>query len=228
MKKIITIILMVCFALSLVACGTDKETAQEKNSTSETPLTVVSDLADSEINTDESSEANKSDEHSNTESKTLVVYFSRTGNTAPIAEYVAEITNADLFEIVPSVPYTDADIKYSDDSCRANKEQADDSSRPEISGVVDGMENYDTVFIAFPIWWGKEPRIIDTFMEFYDLSGKTVIPFCTSASSGISTAESNLHNMTGDSATWLEGKRFEAGTSKEDVNAWIDGLEGLK
>ena len=157
----------------------------------------------------------------------LVAYFSCTGNTEPLAEYVSEIMKADLYEITPEVPYTEDDIAYMVDDCRANIEQDDDSCRPAISGEPVNIQNYNVVFIAFPIWWGKEPRIIDTFMESYDFSGKTLIPFCTSGSSGITTAENNLHAITDDTVQWLEGSRFRAGASKEDVEEWIDDLEVL-
>lgn len=157
-------------------------------------------------------------------SKILVVYFSATGNTKPIAESAAEVTGADLFEIVPSEPYSDADLNYSDDNCRANKEQNDSTARPEIEGKIDNMENYNVVLIGHPIWWGIEPRIIDTFMETYDLSGKTVANFCTSGGSGVSSSTSNLKELSPD-ANWLEGHRFDSDASKDEVRAWIESLE---
>ena len=135
---------------------------------------------------------------------TLVIYFSRTGNTEKIAEYLIDITNADSYVIEAAVPYSDADIKYQDDNCRANKEQNDKSVRPEIANPIASIDSYDTIFLGYPIWWGQEPRIIDTFLESYDFSDKTVIPFCTSASSGI--------------------RRFSSGATKEDVKAWYDTL----
>lgn len=160
--------------------------------------------------------------------KILVAYFSQTGNTAPLAKYVADITGADLYEIVPEVPYTDDDIAYQVSGCRANLEQNDDTCRPAISGVVSGMQDYDVVFLAFPIWWGEEPRIIDTFMDTYDFSGKTIIPFCTSGGSGIGTAESNLHATTDEAVLWISGSRFVAGTSKETLEEWVNSLGVLR
>ena len=119
-----------------------------------------------------------------TGSTVLVACFSATGNTWPLAEYAAAYLNADLFRIEPEIPYTDADLNYSDDDCRANQEMNDETSRPALAATVENMEQYDTVILAFPIWWGQAPRLIETFVEAHDLSGKTVLTFCTSGSSG--------------------------------------------
>lgn len=154
---------------------------------------------------------------------TLVVYFSRTGNTEKIAEYLIELTDADSYVIEAAVPYSDADIKYQDDSCRANKEQNDKTVRPEITNPIESIDSYDTIFLGYPIWWGQEPRIIDTFLESYDFSDKTVIPFCTSASSGIAASEKNISELV-PIGNQLEGRRFPASATKEDVKAWYDTL----
>jgi len=154
---------------------------------------------------------------------TLIIYFSRTGNTEKIAEYLIDITNADSYVIEAAVPYSDADIKYQDDNCRANKEQNDKSVRPEIANPIASIDSYDTIFLGYPIWWGQEPRIIDTFLESYDFSDKTVIPFCTSASSGIATSEKNIKALV-PIGNQLEGRRFSSGATKEDVKAWYDTL----
>ena len=154
---------------------------------------------------------------------TLVVYFSRTGNTEKIAEHLIELTDADMYVIEAAVPYTDADIRYQDDSCRANKEQNDKTVRPEIADPVSSIDSYDTIFLGYPIWWGQEPRIIDTFLESYDFSDKTVIPFCTSGSSGISASEKNIAELV-PIGNQLEGRRFSAGATKDDVKEWVDTL----
>ena len=154
---------------------------------------------------------------------TLVIYFSRTGNTEKIAEYLIDITNADSYVIEAAVPYSDADIKYQDDNCRANKEQNDKSVRPEIANPITSIDSYDTIFLGYPIWWGQEPRIIDTFLESYDFSEKTVIPFCTSGSSGIETSEKNISELV-TIGKKLEGRRFPAGASKDEVKEWYDTL----
>lgn len=154
----------------------------------------------------------------------LVTYFSRTGTTEIIADYIIELTGADSFVIEAAVPYTDEDIQYSNSSSRANQEQNDKTVRPEIAGTLENIEQYDTIFVGYPIWWGEEPRIIDTFLESYDFSGATVIPFCTSHSSGMSSSESNIRNLGVEYGELLSGKRFSASTSKEEVSAWIDSL----
>ena len=157
------------------------------------------------------------------ESDTLVVYFSRTGNTEKIAQHLIGLTGADSYVIEAAVPYSDEDIKYQDESCRANREQNDKSVRPEIADPVASIESYDTIFLGYPIWWGQEPRIIDTFLESYDFSDKTVIPFCTSGSSGIGTSEKNIAELV-PIGKQPAGRRFPAGATKEDVKAWYDTL----
>lgn len=163
------------------------------------------------------------DMYTEAESDTLVVYFSRTGNTEKIAEYLIELTDADSYVIEAAVPYTDDDIQYQDDNCRANKEQNDKTVRPEIADPISSIDSYDTIFLGYPIWWGQEPRIIDTFLESYDFSDKTVIPFCTSGSSGIETSEKNISELV-SIGNQLEGKRFPASATKDDVKAWYDTL----
>ena len=158
------------------------------------------------------------------ETKILVVYFSATGTTKPLAEYTAEILNADLYEIVPEDPYTEEDLAYYTNG-RADQEQNDSSARPAISGGVENMERYDTIILGYPIWHGQAPRIISTFLESYDFSGKTIVPFCTSHSSGIGSSADNLHSLCSDSVNWLEGRRFEAGTTKETLEEWFGDLE---
>lgn len=156
-----------------------------------------------------------------TDSHVLVACFSATGNTWPLAEYAAEYLNADIFRIEPEVPYTDADLNYSDSNCRANQEMNDETSRPALAATVESMEQYDTVVLAFPIWWGQAPRLIETFVEAHDLSGKTVITFCTSASSGYGRTSEILAALTDETVHWIEGARFPASTTAEDMQAWL-------
>lgn len=153
----------------------------------------------------------------------LVAYFSRTGNTEKIADHIINVTNADRYEITAEIPYTDEDIKYQNSSCRANKEQNDKSARPEIADPIDSIKSYDVVFLGYPIWWGEEPRIIDTFLESYDFSDKTVIPFCTSGSTGISASEKNISELI-SVGNQLAGKRFASNATEKDVSDWIDTL----
>ncbi|WP_325199985.1 flavodoxin [Oscillibacter sp.] len=154
--------------------------------------------------------------------KVLVAYFSATNNTENVANHLKDILSADLYEITPETPYTAADLDYNSD-CRANREQNDAGARPAISGRVEDMELYDVIFLGYPIWWGQAPKIISTFLESYDLSGKTIVPFCTSGSSGIGSSATNLHFLAG-SATWLDGQRFSGGASRSTVEAWVNGL----
>ncbi|MBR3400991.1 MAG: aldo/keto reductase [Parasporobacterium sp.] len=158
-------------------------------------------------------------------SKVLVVIFSRTGHTKPLAEYIAEDLNADLYEIEAKAPYTDDDIKYYT-NCRADREQNDPSARPEIAGELPDVTGYDTVFIGYPIWHGQAPKIIYTFLEGVDLSGKTIIPFCTSHSSPLGTSAENLHPLAPDAA-WMEGRRFAIGTTAGEISEWVKSLDIL-
>ena len=154
--------------------------------------------------------------------KVLIAYFSATNNTESVANHLDAILDADLYEIVPETPYTSADLNYNTD-CRANREQNDASARPAISGSVDNMEQYDVIFLGYPIWWGQAPKIIYTFLESYDLSGKTIVPFCTSGSSGIGSSATNLHTLA-SSAAWLDGQRFSGSASRSTVENWVNGL----
>lgn len=153
----------------------------------------------------------------------LVAYFSATGNTENIAEHLVSILDADLYEIVPQVPYTSEDLDYSNSDCRANREQNDPTARPAISGSVENLEDYEVIFLGYPIWWGDAPKIISTFLETYDFDGKTIVPFCTSGSSSIGGSVSDLEALT-DGATWLEGQRFSGSASRETVSQWVDAL----
>lgn len=153
-------------------------------------------------------------------SKILVAVFSATGNTAPLAETVAELLGADLYVITPAQPYTEADLAYYTGG-RCDQEQADPDCRPAIEGQVEDMARYDTVVIAHPIWHGQAPRIISTFLESYDFSDKTLTTFCTSASSPLGSSAENLHKLVPEDVTWLESRRFPAGASREELAAWL-------
>ena len=158
------------------------------------------------------------------QSKTLVACFSATGHTKPLAEYAAKYLGADFYEIVPEEPYTDADLNYNNSNSRTTKEQNNSSARPKISGGVRNMDGYDTVIIAHPIWWGQAPKIIYTFLESYDFSGKTLTTMCTSDSSPLGSSANNLKALTDNSVTWLESKRFSIGASENEVREWLDGI----
>ncbi len=157
--------------------------------------------------------------HSN--SNILTVYFSCTDTTEKIANYISLETNSDVYEIIPAIPYTVEDLDYTNSSARATAEQRDSSARPEILGNNVDLSQYDTIFLGYPIWHGQAPRIISTFLESYDFSGKTILPFCTSHSSGIGSSDTNLHSLA-PKAKWLDGKRFASSTSKEDIATWLE------
>ena len=158
------------------------------------------------------------------EGNSTVIYFSCTGTTEQIAQWIAEETGSDICRILPEEPYTEDDLKYYTD-CRADREQADDTARPAIANMPESLEDYDTVFLGYPIWHGKAPKIMYTLLEGTELAGKTIIPFCTSASSPIGNSAVLLQNLTDDSAKWLEGKRFGKSAGKDEITAWVKSLE---
>lgn len=154
------------------------------------------------------------------ESNTLVAYFSVTNHTEALAKFAQEHLECDLFEIVPTQEYTSEDIDYNSD-CRANREQNDETARPQIKNKIEDMSKYDTIVLGYPIWWSQAPKIMYTFIESYDFTNKTILPFCTSGSSPIGSSATNLAKSA-PKANWLEGKRFAAGTNKETFNSWLD------
>lgn len=156
-------------------------------------------------------------------SKVLIAYFSATGTTEKIAEMIAEKTGGTIYEIVAEEPYTMEDLDYYSGG-RADQEQADSSARPRISGNVENMDKYDIIFLGYPIWHGQAPRIISTFLESYDFADKTVVPFCTSNSSGIGLSDRNLHSIA-SGVTWLDGKRFSGSESASAILDWIEALD---
>lgn len=154
------------------------------------------------------------------ESDTLVIYFSCTGTTKGVAEKLAKVTGADLYEIVPAVPYTEEDLNYNDRSTRATSEQDNPETRPEIGGEDVDLTGYSTIYIGYPIWWGEEPRILCTFVESHDFTDKTVIPFCTSGGSGIDRSGDDLAKLAG-TGNWLKGARLNSSISEDELSAWV-------
>ena len=211
MKKLFSLLLAAAMVLTLAACGV---TNADSNTADEPKNNAAADAADP-APTEETPES--------TGSKVLVAYFSATGHTKTIAEYLQAALDADLYEIVPQEPYTDPDLDYNTDGYRANQEQNDDAARPAIAGQVADMVQYDTVFVGFPIWWYQAPRIIETFLESYDFSGKTVIPFATSGGSGMGKTNEKLAPSC-PGAKLLHGKVFNSYSSKADLSAWIETL----
>ena len=171
-----------------------------------------------------STEAENGDSAESTEPEILVAYFSATNNTAGIAADIAESLDADLYAITPAEAYTAADLDYNNDNSRTSIEMNDPDSRPAIGGdSVENMADYNIVFIGYPIWWGQAPRIISSFMESYDFSGKTIVPFCTSGSSDIGSSAANLLTLTVD-AVWLAGQRFSSNASHDSIVEWLNSL----
>ena len=160
-----------------------------------------------------------------TTGKTLVVYFSATGTTQGVAQTIADTVGADLFEVVPSDPYTSDDLTWTNNDSRVSREHNDEGLRAVAleSTDVDGWDDYDTVFIGYPIWWGIAAWPMSSFVAANDFSGKTVIPFCTSASSGVGQSGELLAELA-DAGTWLDGQRFSRGSSEADIASWVNGL----
>ena len=196
------------------ACGSEKNISQESGE---------ENTDTSEGQTNESENPENPDILEEQATKVLVAYFSATNTTQGIAEHIANGLSADIYEIVPEEPYTDADLNYNDNNSRTTIEMNDPNARPAISGSIENMEEYDVLFIGFPIWWGEAPRIVSTFMESYDFSGKTIVPFCTSGGSGMGSSAANLEQLT-SGAQWLAGQRLNGSDSQEQVMEWVNGL----
>lgn len=223
---------------STTSSGHSSDTSKTESTTSsvnssdisktESTTSSANSTLESKTESDVSSTASQPEEVSSTPdnsdgTKILVAYFSATNTTEGVANTIAECIGADIYEITPEQPYTSADLNYNDDGSRSTKEMNDPNSRPAISGSVADFEKYDIVFVGYPIWWGEAPRILSTFVESYDFSGKTVVPFCTSGGSGVGSSAKNLEKLT-SGANWLDGKRLNGGASERDISDWINGL----
>ena len=248
MKKIKTLfafLMIFTMVPGLAACGntnsngtSSAQTSEAQNTSEETVTTAEKESDDNSAATEETSDtaagADSTDDHASAEntsaedttahSDVLVAYFSATGTTKGVAERIAAVTGGDLYEILAADPYTADDLNYNDRSSRSTSEQNDKNARPEIGSVDLSLEGYTTIYLGFPIWWGEEPRILDTFVEKYSFEGITVIPFCTSGGSGIGRSGPNMEALAG-TGTWLEGKRFSGNVSEADLQSWIDGLK---
>ena len=208
MKHITAILLAILILFGLTSC-IDNDKNNTGGSTSN----------DESVSTDTDNDATSGA----VSSKILTVYFSATGNTERLARFASERLNSDIYESVPQIPYTYEDLDdYS--GGRADQEQSDPSARPAISGRVQDMARYDTILIGYPIWHGQAPKIIYTFLESYDFDGKTIVPFCTSSSSGIGSSDTNLHPLA-QNANWLDGKRFAQNTTKSEIKEWLDSMQ---
>lgn len=209
MKKAFFGIFSALLIFFVTACGNSGE--NEKSANAEKVSANVENKTDNKTE-------NKTD--GQTENKILVAYFSCTGTTKNLAESAAEILNADLYEIKPKIPYTSEDLNYSDETTRSTVEQKDEKIRPELADKNANIEKYQTIVIAYPIWWNQEPRIIDTFVESYNFDGKKILPISTSGGSDITSSVDHLRKIAkGD---WEDGKCFMRGYSKDDLKNWLD------
>lgn len=227
MKKITALLLSVFMVFALAACGSQSgENTEDTLSDSEDTENIAeaSTEASTEAPTEASTEASAEDAEA-AGGKTLVVYFSATGNTQEAANYIATATGADVFELEPVEPYTDDDLNWTNDNSRVVYEHDNPDERVVelVETTVDDWESYDTVFIGYPIWWGIAAWPVDGFVTANDFTGKTVIPFCTSSSSGLGESGELLKEAAG-TGEWLQGMRFSSGVSESDVQAWIEDL----
>ena len=227
-KKLLSLSLAAVMALSLAACGQsgttdDSQSAGQSQEETSTPAPTPTPENGEDTSAPDASEPE--DSQSGENGGVLVVYYSATGNTEAVAGYIAEATGGDLFELEPAEPYTDADLNWTDENSRVTLEHEDESLRDVelVADTVDNWDSYDTVFIGYPIWWGIAAWPVDTFVEANDFTGKTVIPFCTSSSSGLGQSGELLSEMAG-TGDWLEGQRFRSSASQEDVTEWVDSL----
>ena len=218
MKKFVAFLFTLLMVVSLAACAGNSEPTETNSPDVES--SVVDETSAPESSAAESASETETEAEG---TKVLVAYFSATGTTEGVAEHIANGLNADLYEIVPEDLYTDADLNYNDNNSRTTIEMNDPSARPAISGSVDNMDQYDIVFLGYPIWWGEAPRIVNTFMESYDFSGKTIVPFCTSGGSGMGSSATNLEQLT-SGANWLDGRRLNGSDSLDTVMEWVNGL----
>lgn len=205
MKKLFALLLSMSLLFAVSGCGTEDKTGATSGESQTAQHAAKEQTA-----------------KASAASKNLVVYFSATGNTRRLAETAAQVLSADVYEIVPEQPYTSADLNYNDKSSRSTKEQNDSAARPKIKGELPNLDNYDTIVLAYPIWWGQAPRIVDTFVETSKpyLTGKKVVPICTSASSEAGESGEILRQLAAN-ATWKEAKRLEAGISADTLSAWF-------
>ena len=242
MKRILSIIMATFLLASLAACGNNSKTetngtqtvteeqkkpaestAQTASKTAQAAGTVTEAPASAAEKAPETEAPAAETPATETHSDVLVAFFSATGTTKGVAERIASVTGGDLYEILAAEPYTSDDLNYNDSGSRSTKEQNDKNVRPEIGSEDISLEGYTTIYLGFPIWWGEEPRILDTFVEKYSFDGITVIPFCTSGGSGIGRSGPNMEALAG-TGTWLDGQRFDGNVSEAELQSWIEGL----
>lgn len=238
MKNMMLSLLAAMCMLGLTACGNADSSSSSAAETSaqtqaglqETQAQQSAEVSEAEQSDEEKAVPGQTEEQSQNAdtdasagADTIVVYFSATGTTKGVAERIASVTNADIFELIPAEPYSDADLDWNDSGSRTTIEMNDPDVRPAIANDTVDLESYTTVYIGYPIWWGDAPRMMSTFVEAHDFDGKAVIPFCTSGGSGIGRSGSNLASQAG-SGNWLEGGRLDAGISESEIQDWINDM----
>ncbi|MBM6745468.1 flavodoxin [Drancourtella massiliensis] len=228
MRKRGFILMTVCILIVGMLAGCGARSGQDESQTQSNTGAASENESSAATTEDDSTEASNEAETDGdgTQGKTLVVYFSATGNTERVAEVIADTTGGELFELEPVDPYTDEDLNYNDDNSRVSQEYADESLRNVelVADTVDDWQDVERIYIGYPVWWGIAAWPVNTFVEANDFTGKTVIPFCTSASSGLGDSGELLAELAG-TGDWQEGMRFSSGVSDEDVVAWVESLE---
>ncbi len=224
MKKMTALFLSLLMIFTLTACGSSSSGNDTADTQSGSENTETSAEASTEASTETSAGASV-EEPETTEGKTLVVYYSATGNTEEAANYIAAATGADVFELVPAEPYSDDDLDWTDDNSRVVYEHDNPDARVVelVESTVPDWESYDTIFIGYPIWWGIAAWPVDGFIAANDFTGKTVIPFCTSSSSELGESGELLEEAAG-TGNWIGGMRFSSGVSEEEVQSWVESL----
>ena len=215
-RRLISMCLVFVLVLCLCSCSQSKSESNDSSATADSASKVEADV------TQAPTIAETLIPVTNSGNKTLVAYFSATGNTRSVAEKIAEATGADTYEILADEPYSEEDLDHNDKDSRTSKEQNDDSARPQIGSEKISLDDYAIIYIGYPIWWGQAPRIMSTFVESYDFTGKTIFPFCTSGSSPIGDSDDTLAQQAG-SGNWLDGTRFPSDATDEDIQNYING-----
>lgn len=225
MKKISVLCFSLMFAFSLTACGNSTQIQSESSEAASEATTKSEESSAESIDTEAESSDLSAKEPESTEGKTLVVYYSATGSTENVAGYIADAVGADLFALEPVNPYTSEDLDWTNNNSRVSVEHENESERVVelVSATVDNWNEYDTVFVGYPIWWGIAAWPVNEFIETNDFTGKTVIPFCTSASSDLGESGALLSEMAG-TGDWQMGQRFRSSSSEDEVRTWVEDL----
>ena len=220
-KRLLGCLLAGTMLLSMAACGSDNSSSDGQTNDQNQAETTPAENTAPETTAPEAA----GDERQTSGGNVLVVYYSASGHTETVANYIAEATGGDLFEITPVEAYTSDDLNWTDENSRVSREHEDESLRDvELTATeVENWDSYDTVFIGYPIWWGIAAWPVDGFVAENDFTGKTVIPFCTSSSSGLGQSGELLADLAG-TGDWQEGERFRSNAGQEDVNGWVDSL----